>query len=99
MIFMNIKPIHDKVVVKPIVEDEVTKSGIVLPDTVDQERPEKGKVVAVGTGRILDSGQTAPMSVSVGDTVMFKKYSPDEIKIDGEEYLVISESDIMAVIS
>ena len=96
---MNIKPIHDKVVVKPIVEDEVTKSGIVLPDTVDKERPEKGKVVAAGTGRILDNGQTAPMSVNVGDTVMFKKYSPDEIKIDGEEYLVISEGDIMAVIS
>ncbi len=96
---MNIKPIHDKVVVKPIVEDEVTKSGIVLPDTVDKERPEKGKVVAAGTGRILDSGQKAPMSVSVGDTVMFKKYSPDEIKIDGEEYLVISEGDIMAVIN
>ena len=96
---MNIKPIHDKVVVKPIVEDEVTKSGIVLPDTVDKERPEKGKVVAAGTGRILDNGQTAPMSVNVGDTVMFKKYSPDEIKIDGEEYLVISESDIMAIIN
>ena len=95
---MNIKPIHDKVVVKPIVEDEVTKSGIVLPDTVDKERPEKGKVVAAGTGRILDNGQTATMSVSVGDTVMFKKYSPDEIKIDGEEYLVISEGDIMAII-
>ena len=95
---MNIKPIHDKVVVKPIVEDEVTKSGIVLPNTVDKERPEKGKVVAAGSGRILDSGQTAPMSVSVGDTVMFKKYSPDEIKIDGEEYLVISEGDIMAII-
>ena len=98
MILMNIKPIHDKVVVKPIVEDEVTKSGIVLPDTVDKERPEKGKVVAAGAGRILDNGQTAPMSVNVGDTIMFKKYSPDEIKIDGEEYLVISESDIMAVI-
>ena len=96
---MNIKPIHDKVVVKPIVEDEVTKSGIVLPDTVDKERPEKGKVVAAGSGRILDNGQTAPMSVNVGDTVMFKKYSPDEIKIDGEEYLVISESDIMAIIN
>ncbi|MCK5510913.1 co-chaperone GroES [Candidatus Parcubacteria bacterium] len=96
---MNIKPIHDKVVVKPIVEDEVTKSGIVLPDTVDKERPEKGKVVAAGTGRILDNGQTAPMSVNVGDTVMFKKYSPDEIKIDGEEYLVISEGDIMAIIN
>ncbi|MEA1962672.1 MAG: co-chaperone GroES, partial [Patescibacteria group bacterium] len=71
----------------------------VLPDTVDKERPEKGKVVAAGAGRTLDSGQIAPMSVNVGDTVMFKKYSPDEIKIDGEEYLVISEGDIMVIIN
>ena len=96
---MNIKPIHDKVAVKPIVKDEVTKSGIVLPDTVDKERPEKGEVVAVGAGRILDNGQTAPRSVKVGDMVIFKKYSPDEIKMDGEEYLVISEGDIMAIIN
>ena len=96
---MNIKPIHDKVVVKPIVKDEVTKSGIVLPDTIDQERPEEGKVIAIGAGRILDNGQTAPMSVKVDDVVMFKKYSPDEIKIDGEDYLVISEGDIMAIIN
>ena len=96
---MNIKPIQDRVVVKPIAEDEVTKSGIVLPDTVDKERPEKGAVVAVGEGKLLDSGQRAPMSVKVGDTVMFKKYSPDEIKIDDEEYLVISEGDILAIIN
>ena len=96
---MNIKPIHDKVVIKPIVKDEVTKSGIVLPDTVDKERPEEGKVVAVGAGRILDNGQVSPMSVKIDDIVMFKKYSPDEIEIDGEDYLVISESDIMAIIN
>ena len=96
---MNIKPIQDRVVVKPIAEDEVTKSGIVLPDTVDKERPEKGKIVAVGEGKLLDSGQRAPMSVKVNDTVMFKKYSPDEIKIDDEEYLVISEGDILAIIN
>lgn len=96
---MNIKPIHDKVVLKPIVADEVTKSGIVLPDTIDKERPEKGEVVAVGEGKILENGQRAPMGVRVGDIVMFKKYSPDEIKIDNKEYLVISESDIMAIIN
>ena len=95
---MNIKPIRDKVIVKPITEDEVTKGGIVLPDTVDKERPEKGKVIAVGDGKTLDNGQKLPMSVKVGDTVMFKKYSPDEIKIDDQEYLVIAEDDIMAIL-
>lgn len=96
---MNIKPIHDKVVLKPVVADEVTKSGIVLPDTIDKERPEKGEVVAIGEGKLLENGQRAPMGVKVGDIVIFKKYSPDEIKVDDVEYLVISESDIMAVIN
>jgi len=86
------------VIVKPIRQDEITKSGIVLPDTVDKERPERGEVVAVGEGKILDNGQRAPMSVKVGDRVMFKKYSPDEIKVDDEEYLVISEGDILAIL-
>ncbi len=95
---MNIKPIHTNVVVKPISQDEVTKSGIVIPDTVDKERPEKGEVVAVGEGKLLDNGQRSPMSVKVGDIIMFKKYSPDELKIDNEEYLVISEGDILAII-
>jgi chaperonin GroES len=94
---MKIKPIHDKVVVEAIAKDEITKSGIVLPDTVDKERPEEGKVVAVGGGRI-ENGQKVPMTVRIGDKVMFKKYSPDEVKVDGVEYLVISESDIMAII-
>lgn len=96
---MNIKPLHSNVVVKPITEDEVTKSGIVLPDTVDKERPEKGEVVAVGEGRLLDNGQRAPMGVKKGDVVMFKKYSPDEIKVDDEDYLIVGEQDILAVLS
>ena len=95
---MNLKPLHDHVIVKAITEDEVTKAGIVLPDTVDKEKPEKGEVVAVGPGKIMDNGQRAPMSVKVGEKVMFKKYSPDEIKVDDEEYLVISEGDIMAIL-
>ncbi len=95
---MKLKPLSDHVIVKPITEDEVTKAGIVLPDTVDKERPEKGEVVAVGPGKLTDSGQRLPMSVKVGDIVMFKKYSPDEVKVDDEEYLVISEGDILAVI-
>ncbi|OGF27052.1 co-chaperone GroES [Candidatus Falkowbacteria bacterium RIFOXYB2_FULL_47_14] len=95
---MKLKPLHSNVIVKPIRQDEITKSGIVLPDTVDKERPERGEVVAVGEGKILDNGQRAPMSVKVGDRVMFKKYSPDEIKVDDEEYLVISEGDILAIL-
>ncbi len=95
---MKIKPLGDHVIVKPITEDEVTKAGIVLPDTVDKDRPEKGEVVAVGEGRLLNNGERAPMSVKVGDKVVFKKYSPDEIKVDDEEYLVISESDILAIL-
>jgi len=95
---MNIKPINSNVVIKPTTKDEITKSGIVLPDTLDKEKPEKGEVIAVGEGKLLDNGQRAPMSVNVGDIVMFKKYSPDEIKIDGKEYLVISESDIMVIL-
>ena len=96
---MKIKPINSNVVVKAATAEEVTKSGIVLPDTIDKERPERGEVVAVGEGKLLENGQRAQMSVKAGDVVMFKKYSPDEIKIDGEEYLVISESDILAIIN
>ncbi|MDD4900901.1 MAG: co-chaperone GroES [Patescibacteria group bacterium] len=95
---MKLKPLGDHVIVKPIVQDEVTKSGIVLPDTVDKEKPEKGEVVAVGAGKLLDNGQTAPMSVKLGDKVMFKKYSPDEVKVDGVEYLIISEGDVLAIL-
>ena len=95
---MNIKPLNDHVIVKPAGNEEVTKAGIVLPDTVDKEKPEKGEVVAIGPGKMLDNGQRAAMSVKVGDVVMFKKYSPDEIKVDDKEYLVISEGDILAII-
>ncbi|MDP2736689.1 MAG: co-chaperone GroES [bacterium] len=95
---MKLKPLHDHVIVKPITEDEITKSGIVLPDTIDKEKPEKGEVIAVGEGKLLDNGQKAVMGVKVGDKVMFKKYSPDEIKVDGVEYLIISESDILGIL-
>ena len=93
-----IKPLNDNVVVKPISEKEVTKSGIVLPETVDKERPEKGEIIAIGDGKLLENGQRAPMSVKVGDKVMFKKYSPDEIKVDDQEYLILSQNDILAII-
>ena len=92
------KPLNDHVLIKPINGQEVSKAGIILPDTVDKEKPEKGEVVAVGQGKLLDNGQRAAMSVKVGDKVMFKKYSPDEIKVDGVEYLIISEGDILGIL-
>lgn len=95
---MVIKPLEDKVIVEPIQEDEKTKGGIVLPDTAEKEKPEKGKVIAVGPGKLLDSGSRAPMSVKKGDVVLFTKYSPNEIKMGGKEILIISESDILAII-
>jgi chaperonin GroES len=95
---MNIKPLGDRVIVKPLAEEEVTASGIVLPDTVDKEKPEQGEVMAIGPGKRLDSGEISPMSVKVGDKVVFKKYSADEVKVDGEEILVVGEDDIVGII-
>ena len=94
----KIKPLGDRVIVKPLNAEEVTASGIVLPDTVDKEKPEQGEVLAVGPGKRLESGEIAPMSVKVGDKVVFRKYSPDEIKIGKEEVLVIGEGDIVGII-
>ncbi len=95
---MNLRPLNDRVIVKAVAKEEMTKSGIILPDTVDKERPEQGEVIAVGPGRLMDNGQRAVMSIKVGDKVVFKKYSPDEVKVDDVEYLIISESDVMAVV-
>ena len=95
---MNIRPLGDRVVVKPLSQEEVTKSGIIMPATVDKERPERGEVIAIGPGKVLDNGNFAPVVVKVGDKIVFKKYSPDEVKIDNVDYLVVAESDIMAVI-
>ncbi len=95
---MKLKPLFNNVIVKPTPKEEMTKSGIILPDTMDKDKPEQGEVVAVGEGKVLDNGQLSKMVVKVGDKVMFKKYSPDEIKVDGEEYLVLSESDIIAIL-
>jgi chaperonin GroES len=93
----NYKPLNDHVLIKPINGNEMSKSGIILPDTVDQEKPEKGEVVAVGSGKLLENGTRAPMSVKIGDKVIFKKYSPDELPGD-EDLMVIKEEDILAVI-
>ena len=95
---MNIKPLSNHVFLEPIVEEKVTKSGIFIPETADKERPIRGKVLAVGVGKRNDKGELIPMSVKVGDSVLFRKYGPDEIEMDGKKYLVGSEDDILAVI-
>ena len=95
---MKIRPIGDRIILKPISVEETTKSGIILPQTVDKEKPEQGEVIAVGPGRMLDNGQIAPLSVKKGDKVIFTKYGPTEIKVDKKEYLVVKEDDILAVL-
>ena len=92
-----IKPLGDRVVVKRIEEEPKTKGGIVLPDTA-KEKPQKGKVIAVGTGRVLENGQRVPLEVKEGDIVVFAKYGGTEIEIDGEEYVILSERDLLAVL-
>ncbi len=96
----KIIPLGDKVLVKPLSgeEEKKTKSGIIIPETIDKEKPEQGKVIAVGQGRMNDEGKILPMKVKVGDMVLFSKYGPDEVKIDGEEYFILSEGSILAVI-
>ena len=95
----KIIPLHDRVLVKPASNNEKkTASGIIIPDTINKERPEQGEVVAVGEGRMTDDGKVIPLTVKVGDTVIFSKYGPDEVKVDDEEYFILSESSILAVI-
>ncbi|HDG68685.1 MAG TPA: co-chaperone GroES [candidate division Zixibacteria bacterium] len=94
---MTIKPLHDRVLVKPFEEEEVKKGGIIIPDTA-KERPQQGEVVEVGEGRISDDGKVIPLKVKKGDKVLFSKYAGTEIEIDNEEYLIMRESDILAII-
>ena len=94
----QIKPLGDRVVVRALAKEEVTKSGIVLPDTA-KERPQEGQVVAVGPGRVTDDGKRLPMDVQVGDTIIYAKYSGSEVKLGAEEYLIVSESDVLAVLN
>jgi chaperonin GroES len=96
---MNVKPLNDRILVKGIDETETTKAGIIIPDTVEKEKPEKGEVIAVGPGKLLDDGKRAPMTLKAGDKVLFKKYSPDEIKVDGQKLLILDESDVLAILA
>ena len=98
---MKIKPLGDRVLIEPFSSEEVKNFGrvsIVMPQTADKERPEQGKVVAVGQGRVDEHGKRIPMSVKKGDKVLFTKYGPNEIKIDGKEYLIAKEDDILAIL-
>lgn len=95
---MQLRPIGDHLIVKAISKEEVSASGIIIPDTVDKERPERGEVIAVGPGKTLENGSRSTMDVAVGNKVVFKKYAPDEVKIDGVDYLVIRMDDVVAVI-
>lgn len=94
---MNIRPLHDRVVVRRMEEERTTAGGIVIPDSAT-EKPSTGEVLAVGNGKVTDSGEVRAMDVKVGDKVMFGKYSGTEVKVDGEELLIMREDDIMAVV-
>lgn len=95
---VSLKPLGDRVIVKPKAKEETTRSGIVLPDTAS-EKPQEGTVLSVGPGRVLDNGKRVEMEVKSGDTVLFAKYAGTEVKLEGEEYLVIRESDLLAIIT
>jgi len=94
---MNVKPLADRVVVKPLEEQEVKKGGIIIPDTA-KEKPMQGEIMEVGSGRLTEEGKKMPLEVKKGDRVLYGKYSGTEVSIDGEEYLIMRESDIFAVI-
>jgi chaperonin GroES len=93
----KVKPLNDKVLVERLEAEEVTKGGIVLPDSA-KEKPKEGKIIALGDGRLLDDGKRAPFQVKVGDRVLFSSYAGTEIKIEGDEFLIMGEDDILAVV-
>ena len=95
---MQFKPLSNHLFIEPMEVDKTTKSGIVLPDTAEKEKPMQGKVIAVGPGKVNEKGERVTMSVKVGDKVLFKKYGPDEIEVDGKKLLVGDEEDILAII-
>ncbi len=91
-----LRPLGDRIVVKPGKEEEVTRGGIVLPDTA-KRKPREGEVIAVGPGKVLDNGQRAPMEVAVGDVVVYSEYGGTEIKVEGEEYVILDEGSVLAI--
>ncbi len=94
---MKVKPLHDRILVRRINSEEKTKGGIIIPDTA-QEKPQEGKIEAVGKGKLLDNGSVRPLDVKVGDKVLFSQYGGNDINIDGDEYLIMEENDVLAII-
>ena len=94
---MNVRPLHDRIIVQRLEEEEQRVGGIIIPDTA-KEKPQQGKIIAVGKGRVEKDGKVTPLDVKVGDTVLFGKYAGQEIKIDGNEYLIIREEEVLGVI-
>ncbi len=95
---MNIRPLHDRIVVKRIEEKETVMNGIIIPDSA-KEKPQEGEVVAVGNGKRLDDGKIAPLELKAGDRILFGKYSGSDIKVDGNEYLIMREDEVLGVIA
>ena len=95
---MKIKPLHDKILIKRVNEEDTTKGGIIIPDTA-KEKPMEGKVIAVGAGKILKDGSKRPLAVKEGDRILFAKYAGTEIKIDGEEHMILSEEEVLGVVT
>lgn len=93
----KLRPLHDRVIVKRLDSEEKTKGGIIIPDSA-KEKPQEGKIVAIGNGKVLDDGKKQPMNVKVGEKILFSKYSGSDIKIDGEDHLIMREDDILAVV-
>jgi len=97
VIEMKLKPLGDRLVVKVLTQEEKTKGGIVIPDTA-KEKPQEGEVLAIGSGKVLENGQKLPLEVKTGDKILFSKYGGTEVKIDGEELLILSERDVLAIL-
>jgi chaperonin GroES len=93
----KLRPLHDRILVKRIEEDEVRRGGIIIPDTA-KEKPQEGKVIAVGTGKVTEDGKKIPLDVKAGDRILFGKYSGSEVKIDDEEYLIMREEDVLGIL-
>lgn len=94
---LKIRPLHDRIIVKRLESEEKTKGGIIIPDSA-KEKPQEGEILAIGNGKILEDGKVLPLDVKVGDKILFSKYSGTDIKIDGEEYLILKEDDVQAVV-
>lgn len=94
---MKIKPLHDRILVKRLEEDEKTKGGIIIPDSA-KEKPAEGEIIAVGTGKVSEDGKVTPLAVKAGDKVLYSKYAGTEVKVDGQEYLMMREDDVLGII-